>query len=77
MITVITACEPVRDDEYNLNGEAPKPSIEVTAIDGNTFIVKDNTPAVSKDFGHSPGDFLPTQRQQWIPFFIPKKAVIP
>ncbi|MBK7222752.1 MAG: hypothetical protein IPH94_16000 [Saprospiraceae bacterium] len=53
LITVITACEPVRDDEYNLNGEAPKPSIEVTAIDGNTFIVKDNTPTVSNDFGHS------------------------
>ncbi len=43
LMALFLSCEPVRDDEFNLEGDLIKPTIEITAIDGNTFVVKDKT----------------------------------
>ena len=74
LTTVITACEPVRDDEFNLSGEAPKPSIEVTAIDGNTFIVKDNTPGSFQRLWSFPGGLPANSTAAVDTIFYPKKG---
>lgn len=75
MTAIFWSCEPERDDEFSLNGNPPEAKIEVTAIDGNTYIFKDLTPGSFQRLWSFPGGIPANSNTATDTVFFPKKGI--
>lgn len=74
LMALFLSCEPVRDDEFNLEGDLIKPTIEITAIDGNTFVVTDKTAGGFQRLWSFPGAMPANSTEAVDTIFYPKKG---
>jgi PKD repeat protein len=74
LMSLLASCEPVRDDEFGLTGEAPKPVLEITPLDGNTFVVKDKTAGGFQRLWSFPGGMPANSTADTDTIFYPKKG---